>query len=127
VRDRKTLDPPEATAEHRIAFVKLPPALDVSNDGVVLDSLATALTGKPSVVIVDGTATAFCDCAGISVLLWAHQHAVAAGAQLRVVAASAPVRRIIKLTAADQVLNVYLTMDEALADMTGGCDSPRAV
>jgi anti-anti-sigma factor len=110
----------EAMARHRIAFVKLPQAVDVSNDRLVLDSLATALAGHPSVVIADASATAFCDCAGISVLLWAHRRAAAAEAQLRIVAANAPVQRILKLTAADEVLNVYLTMDDALADMTGG-------
>jgi anti-anti-sigma regulatory factor len=39
-----------------------------------------------------------------------------AGAQLRVVAGSPPMRRILELTAADQVLNTYPTLAAALAD-----------
>jgi anti-anti-sigma factor len=109
----------ESAADHVIVFVRLPRAIDVSNDRMVGDSLAAALAGNPSVVVADATATAFCDCAGISVLVCAHWQAVEAGAELRVVAASPPVRRVIKLTAAENVLHLYLTMDDALADMTG--------
>jgi len=42
--------------------------------------------------------------------------AAAAGAQLRVVVGSSPMRRILELTAADQVLNIYPTLAAALAD-----------
>lgn len=113
---------PEA-AERRIEFVKLPSAVDIGNDRTVLDSLTGALAGKPSVLVADATATAFCDCAGVSALVCAHRRAAAAGAQLRVVTASAQVRRIIKLTAAHEVLNVHPTIDDALADLTGRGDS----
>jgi anti-anti-sigma factor len=114
-----TANPAQVTAERRIAFVRLPQAIDVTNDSVVLDSLAAALAERPSVVIADGTLTGFCDCAGISALVRAHRLAAAAGAQLRLVAASPPVRRVITLTAADNLLDTYLTIGDALADMTG--------
>jgi hypothetical protein len=42
--------------------------------------------------------------------------AAAAGAQLRVVVGSPPMRRILELTAADQVLNTYPTLAAALAE-----------
>jgi anti-anti-sigma factor len=109
----------EGAAERRIAFVQLPETLDVSNDRMVLDLLLSALAGRPTVLVADGTGTAFCDCAAISALVCAHRSAAAAGAQLRVVTASGAVRRVIRLTTAYEVLDVYQTMDEALADMTG--------
>ena len=122
-----TADTAREAAERRIEFVKLPPTVDIGNDRTVLDSLTGALAGKPSVLVADATATAFCDCAGVSALVCAHRRATAAGAQLRVVTASAEVRRIIMLTAAHQVLNVHLTMDDALADLTGRADSVSPV
>ena len=114
-----TIDTTGEAAEQRIAFVKLPQAVDVTNHCLVLDSLTRALRGQSSFVIADGTGTEFCDCAGISALVSARHRAAAAGAHLRVVAASMLIQRIINLTAADELLDVYLTMDSALADMTG--------
>jgi anti-anti-sigma factor len=109
----------ESAADYVIMFVRLPQTIDVTNDRTVADSLAAALAVNPSLVVADATATIFCDCAGISALVCAHRQAADAGAELRIVAASARVRRVMKLTAADHVLDVYLTMDDALADMTG--------
>jgi anti-sigma B factor antagonist len=114
-----TADAQRTTDERRIEFVRLPPTVDIGNDRIVLVSLTNALAGKPSVLLADATATAFCDCAGVSALVCAHRRASAAGAQLRVVTASAEVRRIIKLTAASTILNVYPTIEDALADLTG--------
>lgn len=114
-----TADYAQSAAEHRIAFVRLPRAIDVTNYCTVLDSLAAALAGSPSIVVANGDMTALCDCAGVSALVCAYREAAAAGAQLRLVAGSAHVRRIIQLTAADEVLDLYLTLDDALADLTG--------
>jgi anti-anti-sigma factor len=114
-----TADLREHKGERRIAFVKLPDAIDVTNDRVVLDALVAALADRPSVLVADGTETGFCDCAGVSALVCAHRQAAAAGAQLRLVTPSLPVGRTIKLTAAHNVLSLYFSMDDALADMTG--------
>jgi len=114
-----TADPRQQTGERRIAFVKLPEAIDVTNDRVVLDALVAALAERPSVLVADGTETGFCDCAGVSALICAQRQAAAAGAQLRLVTPSMPVRRTITLTAVHTVLSTYVSMDDALADMTG--------
>jgi len=121
-----TGDPREQRAEHRIVFVKLPQAIDVTNHRIVLDTLAAALAERPSVVVADGSATGFCDCAGVSALVCAHRLVAAAGAQLRLVTAGVRVRRIIKLVAAHDVLNTYLNMGEALADMTDPQQCPSS-
>jgi len=114
-----TTDATDEVTEHRIAFVKLPGTVDCANVRMVMDSLASALIERPTVLIADGTGMEYCDCAGISALVCAHRWATAIGTRLRVVAASRPVQRVIELTTADEVLDVYLTMDRALADMTG--------
>jgi anti-sigma B factor antagonist len=99
----------------RLAVVTLPAEIDTGNDGQVQDTLTRELDGGTAVLVADAAATAFCDCAGVTALMLAHRRAAAAGAQLRV-AASPSMRRILELTAADQVLNTYPTLAAALAD-----------
>ena len=100
----------------RLAVVTLPREIDVSNDGQVQDTLTSALDDGTAVLVADAGGTAFCACSGVTALLLAHHRAAAAGAQLRVVVGSPSMRRILELTAADQVLNTYPTLAAALAD-----------
>ena len=111
--------------DRRIAFVRLPHNVDLTNVRVIRTALAGAVADNPSVVIADATETAFCDCAGVSALIRAHLRARAAGGQLRVVAPGARVQRIIAITEADAVLDVYLTIDDALADLTRLTGAPE--
>jgi anti-sigma B factor antagonist len=96
--------------------VKLPAEVDFSNKGLVQAMFASALASRPTVVVADGTGTRFCDCAAIHTLITAHDKAVAAGAQLRVVITGALVRRVLELAGADQILLVYPSLVDAHAD-----------
>ena len=100
----------------RLAVVKLPGEIDVSNDGQVHDTLTSALDGGTAVLVADAGETTFCGCSGVTALLLTHHRAAAAGAQLRIVVGGPSMRRILELTAADQVLNTYPTLAAALAD-----------
>ena len=100
----------------RLAVVTLPGEIDISNDGQVQDTLTSALDDGTAVLVANAGATAFCGCSGVTALLLTHHRAAAAGAQLRVVVRSPSMRRILELTAADQVLNTYPTLAAALAD-----------
>ena len=100
----------------RLAVVTLPGEIDTSNDGQVQDSLTSALDDGTAVLIADAGGTTFCGCSGVTALLLTHHRAAAARAQLRVVVGSPSMRRILELTAADQVLNTYPTLAAALAD-----------
>jgi anti-anti-sigma factor len=100
----------------RLAVVKLPGEIDVSNDGQVQDTLTSALDGGTAVLVADAGETTFCGCSGVTALLLTHHRAAAAGAQLRIVVGGPSMRRILELTAADQVLNTYPTLAAALAD-----------
>lgn len=95
-------------------LVTLPAEIDISNDGLVEDELTSALGDGLTVLVADGTRTTFCASAGMSALIRAHHQAEAAGKQLRVVASPA-VRRILELTGADQVLDTYPSLADALA------------
>jgi anti-sigma B factor antagonist len=119
----QSASPPPGTAgaavpprQPRLAVVTLPGEIDASNDGQVQDTLTRALDDGTAVLVADAGATTFCGCSGVTALLLTHHRAAAAGAQLRVVVGSHPMRRILELTAADQVLNTYPTLAAALAD-----------
>lgn len=96
------------------AVVTLPAEIDVSNERLVEDELVSALGNGLTVLVAEGTRTAFCASAGMSLLIRVHRQAAAAGTQLRVVASPA-VRRILDLTGADQVLDTYPGLADALA------------
>ena len=100
----------------RLAVVTLPGEIDTSNDGQIQDALTRALDDGTAVLVADAGGTTFCGCSGVTALLLTHHRAAAAGAQLRVVVGSSPMRRILELTAADQVLNTYPTLAAAFAD-----------
>ena len=100
----------------RLAVVTLPAEIDISNDAQVQDTLTRALGDGTAVLVADAGRTPFCGCSGVTALLFAHHRAAAAGAQLRIVAGRPSMRRILKLTAADRVLNTYPTLAAALAD-----------
>jgi len=108
------------------AVVPLPAEIDAVNAGPVEAALASALAGGPAVLIADGTQTAFCDSSGIAALIHAHHHAAATGAQFRVVVTGSPVRRVLELTGADQLLLVYPDLAAAQADGSHPPASPSA-
>jgi anti-sigma B factor antagonist len=104
------------SSQPRLAVVTLPGEIDVSNDGQVQDTLTSALDDRTAVLVADAGGTTFCGCSGVTALLLTHHRAAAAGAQLRVVVGTPSMRRILELTAADQVLHTYPTLAAALAD-----------
>jgi len=98
-------------AEGTAVIVALPTEIDVRNDVQVLDMLAAVLARRPAVVIADGSQTTFCSSSGVSMLLEAQHRAAAAGAQLRLVAPAAKVRRIVQLTGARNQLCVCSSLE----------------
>ena len=98
------------------ALVTLPAEIDACNDLQVLDQLTrAALETGTAVLVADARQTAFCGCAGVTVLICAHHRAAAAGTQLRLVAGQPPMLRMLQLTGADRVLHIYPTLAAALA------------
>ncbi len=98
------------------AVVQLPSDIDTSNAARVREQLtALAENDGALIVVADMTRTMFCDSAGITALATAHKKLSAVGADLKVVAASPQVMRILELTGLDRVLHVYPSMDAASA------------
>jgi stage II sporulation protein AA (anti-sigma F factor antagonist) len=97
------------------AVVVLPDEIDIVNAGSVREQLAAAIVPGVAVVVADLSMTTFCDCAGVRSLLLAHREASASNAELRLVARSRAVLRILELLGTDQVLPVYPDLTAALA------------
>lgn len=95
--------------------VTLPAEIDMTNaDGVGAD-LRAAFAPGVTTVVADMTATTFCDSRGYRALVLAHKHAVASGAELRLVVPSAYVLRVMGVLGIDVALAIYPSLPEALA------------
>jgi anti-sigma B factor antagonist len=96
----------------RAVVVALPEEIDVSNAAGVAEEL-TAAVSRHTAVIIDMSATRFCDCAGARAIVRAHERATGSGAELRLVVTAAPVRRIFGLMGVDRLLDIYPSVEEA--------------
>ncbi len=100
----------------RMAVVRLPAEIDVSNADEAGEQLRTAIAPGVTILVADLTATTFCDSAGIRQLTLAYDKAVASGAQLRLaVAEGGLVERTVKLVGLAHLLPLYPTVEAALA------------
>jgi len=102
-----------ARARTRPAVLTLPAEIDTCDARQLGQELGTALASATT-VIADMTATTFCDCSGVRVLLLAQEQAAADGIELRLVVPSASVLRILALIGADRLLPIYPSLDDAL-------------
>jgi anti-sigma B factor antagonist len=97
-----------------VAVVIAPAEIDAASAGALRDAITSAGTGRAAIV-VDMTATEFCDSSGLSVLVWAHKRARARGGELRLVMGSPAVYQVFKVTAVDRVLRIFTSLPEAVA------------
>jgi anti-sigma B factor antagonist len=95
------------------AVVALPAEIDADNADKISHELLATIGLGAAVVVIDMSATTFCDSAGIQAIITAYRHAAANGTQLRLVATT--VLRILTLVGADQIVSIYPTLDAALA------------
>lgn len=102
------------SAEVRPAVIAFPAEVDVCNTRRLGHELGAALASAAT-VIADMTATTFCDCSGVRVLLLAHDQAAADGIELLLVVPSTRVLRLLALTGTGRQLSIYPTVAAALA------------
>jgi anti-anti-sigma factor len=100
-------------AQSAPVIVALPAEVDLAGSRRLCGQLGSALASAAT-VIVDMTATTFCDSSGARILLLAHEQAVATGIELRLVVPSARVLRSLARAGADWLLPVYSSLAEAL-------------
>jgi anti-sigma B factor antagonist len=106
------------TLARRAVVVALPEEIDLTNAAGVAEQLTLA-GGRHSVVIIDMSATRFCDCAGARAIVLAHKRTAEGGAELRLVVTAEPVRRIFGLLGVDRLLDLYPSVEAAHGAMLG--------
>ncbi len=107
------------------AIVTLPQEIDISNAGLISDTLLAVLNRGVSTLVADMTSTTFCACAGVGALARAQQRAAANDAGLRVATTTPIVLRVLALTGVDWVVPVFATVADALAGSGGLPRSPE--
>jgi len=90
--------------------------IDVETAGSVAEAVSAALARLPRVLLDLGHVT-FIDSTGLGVLVRAHRAAEVRGAGFAVVHPTAQTRKLMRVLGLDQLLHVYDTYEQALADV----------
>ena len=99
-----------------VPVVTTPAEIDITTADKLRVVLLEATSNGYPAVVVDMTRTRFCDCAGLTTLIRAHQRVLAEGSGLRlVIPADGAVPRIVALTGIDQFIPCFASLDDALA------------
>jgi anti-anti-sigma factor len=124
------VDPPEGARQEHTGFVPagtvirsactvvapLPDEIDITNADRIGEGLLRHLHTGITLLVVDMSATTFCDVAGVRAVLRVQEQARARGADLRVLAAAARVRRVFDLLGVD--VRIYPDLATALGTIT---------
>ena len=95
-----------ADTSERSTVLKLQGELDVATAPALEASLASAFAGDPSSMVVDLSDLTFLDSTGIRVLVSAGRQAEDAGCSLVLLAPTAQVLRVLRLTGVDRLLAI---------------------
>src|SRR5258708_31043970 len=109
------------------AVVSLPAEIDISNADQVRDDLLSILTRGAALLVVDMSATTFCDSAGLNALVRAFKRATASGSGMRVVVSARALQRVFAITGVDHLIDIYPTVAAAMAaaDQPGPAGKPQ--
>lgn len=112
------------TAPHRpgpsdshgdVTVLSLSGELDLLGTADLREQVMRRLADEPPVLVIDLTDVTFLGSSALSILVDANN--TATRTSLRVVATGRATRRPLQITALDQVLAVYVSLAEALADL----------
>jgi anti-anti-sigma factor len=102
----------------RRSVLRLQGELDASNRDHLHDAISSVLQNDPPLLVVDLSDLDFVDCAGLSVLVWAHKHLARCGHQLVITGAKPTFQRLLQLT--DLGTYLHLSHPEAISGNPGG-------
>lgn len=86
------------------SVLRLRGELDASNRDHLRGAISSALENHPPLLVVDLSGLGFMDCAGLSVLAWAHKCLAGCGRHLVITGAEPAVQRLLQLTGLDMYL-----------------------
>jgi anti-sigma B factor antagonist len=105
------------------AVAATPAEIDVTNADGLRDALLEALNAGALGLVVDMTATTFCDSAGVAALTRAVRRAAASDSVVRLVVTAQPVLRVLGIVGIDRLIDIYPTVSaavESLPEQTDG-------
>jgi anti-sigma B factor antagonist len=97
--------------------VAVPTELDLTIADGLRDALLGALNAGARGLVVDLTATTFCDSAGITAITRAVRRAAATDATMRLALTAAPVLRVFDLVGIDRLIDIHQDVAAALASL----------
>jgi anti-anti-sigma factor len=98
------------------AVISAPVEIDVTNADEILKCLLSAISNGARALVVDMTATTFCDCAGVHAIVACWVQAAAEGIPLRLAAAAPAVTLVLAITGASRVIDTRPTVAAALIE-----------
>jgi anti-sigma B factor antagonist len=101
----------------RTAVVRLPAEIDLTIADGMREALLSVLNHGAHGLVVDMTATTFCDSTAITALVRASRRAEATGAMMRVAASGPSVLRVFSLVGIDRLIDIHPTVDAARASL----------
>ena len=101
----------------RCATVAVPAELDLTISDGLREALLGVLNAGALGLVVDMTATTFCDSAGISAITRAMRRAAANDAAMRLAVTAPAVLRVLDLVGIDRLIDIYPDADAALASL----------
>jgi anti-sigma B factor antagonist len=104
-----------APIENGVAIVRLSGEADLHTAPILREALSQAIESDPGLLVVDMTGVSFIDSMMLGVLLSATRRARPTGTEIRIVVDDPHVRRIFELTLLDHVMQLYPSVDIALA------------
>ena len=90
--------------------------IDVATAESVETAVSAALAAGAGLVLLDFTGVTFIDSTGLGMLVKSHRSAEARGAVFAVVHPTAPTLKLIRVLGLDQLLHVYESREQALAE-----------
>ena len=108
-----------------VSVVVTPQEVDITNGEALRSALLKAAANGYLTLVVDMTATQFCDSSGLHALAAAHRRAQADGREVLLVVPGAAVLRVLALTGVDRVIPNFTSLAEALAYVDRD-DHPRS-
>jgi anti-anti-sigma factor len=104
----------QVTWTGRRAVVAFPEHVDMSNAAQIRQHLLAVFDGGAAVVIADMSATVWCDYVGVDTVARACQQAAVCRAELRLVATSPAVQRLLAAEGLDRLVPVYSSLEAAI-------------
>jgi anti-sigma B factor antagonist len=111
-----TRSPLSVTVVSGVTVGTFPAEVDLSNAGAIRDQLLGLLDGGAGPLVLDLSATGFCDCAGVGAILRVRRRALQRRTRLSLVLpAAGTVHRIAVMTGLTRHLNSTTSLAEAIA------------